>query len=513
MAGDIITFVDDGRATGATIEHTWSITRQVGGRLQHIGIQDASRKRRPPTRSPGAWAGAVFDTSVSGEIVVTVTQEKWDKGKNLVTSLWDRLSGPDWKEVMLPYKELEQVRGYLCHLSLTYEILAPYLKGFHLILAAHLDRRDSDGWKCTDRGWREYIYGREALGEISMEEANLLIETPSNGNLNNPPEAVRSTEHLRNDIMALSVFFSGLEPPRMQDRSLKVQVVRYGFGDASGTGFGSLIETPEGTKYRIGVWGYDDQEESSNFREFANVVHTIEEEAVLGNLNRAVIFFFTDNSTVESALYKGNSTSQKLFQLVLRFRKLQFEKGIKVVVSHVSGKRMIAQGTDGVSRGTLSEGVAGGSNMLEFIPLHLTAIDRHPQLEQWLLSWIGSDAEVLSPSDWFERGHDHDEGFYDKNGYWRIRHRKGTFIWVPPPAAAEVAVEELRKALIKRNESTHVFVCPRLLTTEWRKQLHKAADLVLTFPAGVDSEGWPETMFEPHTWVCFFALTFCSMAT
>jgi hypothetical protein len=117
--------------------------------------------------------------------------------------------------------------------------------------------------------------------------------------------------------------------------------------------------------------------------------------------------------------------------------------------------------------------------MLEFFPLHLSAIQRHPGLEAWLLSWLGSKAEVLRPEDWFERAHDLDEVFYDRRGYWRNRHKKGTFIWVPPPGDARVALEELSKALIKRNESTHIFVCPRLLISEWRKQLHKAADLVL----------------------------------
>jgi hypothetical protein len=44
-------------------------------------------------------------------------------------------------------------------------------------------------------------------------------------------------------------------------------VVRYGFGDASGSGFGTNMETGSGLRYRIGVWSYDEQqEESSNFK-------------------------------------------------------------------------------------------------------------------------------------------------------------------------------------------------------------------------------------------------------
>jgi hypothetical protein len=80
----------------------------------------------------------------------------------------------------------------------------------------------------------------------------------------------------------------------------------------------------------------------------------IEEEAKSGSLDGAHLFFFTDNATVKSAMNKGNSASRKLFHLVLCLRKLQFEKGLKVIISHISGKIMIAQGTDSVSRGTLS---------------------------------------------------------------------------------------------------------------------------------------------------------------
>jgi hypothetical protein len=64
MAGDLITFVDDLRITGFSVEQSWQIARLISYRLQYLGIQDASRKRRPLTRSPGAWAGAIFEASL-----------------------------------------------------------------------------------------------------------------------------------------------------------------------------------------------------------------------------------------------------------------------------------------------------------------------------------------------------------------------------------------------------------------------------------------------------------------
>ena len=36
---------------------------------------------------------------------------------------------------------------------MVYEIIFPYLKGFHLTLASHLPCRDSEGWKLSSLEW------------------------------------------------------------------------------------------------------------------------------------------------------------------------------------------------------------------------------------------------------------------------------------------------------------------------------------------------------------------------
>jgi hypothetical protein len=157
----------------------------------------------------------------------------------------------------------------------------------------------------------------------------------------------------------------------------------------------------DGTCYCIGIWDKDTESESSNYREFENVVETLENEAEGGFIRGAAIFLCTDNSTVESALYKGNSSNQKLFELVVRVRKLEMNQSARILVSHVSGKRMMAEGTDGTSRGQLKEGVTVGDDMLHYIPWDLSALERTPKLEPWLTSWIGEDMEYLQPAGWF----------------------------------------------------------------------------------------------------------------
>ena len=73
----------------------------------------------------------------------------------------------------------------------------------------------------------------------------------------------------------------------------------------------------------------------------------------------------TDNIIVERAIYKGDSSSEKLFDLVLRFKKLEITYGCNILVTHVAGTRMISQGIDRILRGDLSQGVSVGEEMLK----------------------------------------------------------------------------------------------------------------------------------------------------
>ena len=105
-------------------------------RLQYLGNQDAARKRRPPTLTPGAWAGAVFKVGESF-LRKTVTKEKWEKGKTYIidlcrccdlvdptTELIRELTHCCYQNcsMLLSYKDLEVIRGFLVHLSMTFEI-------------------------------------------------------------------------------------------------------------------------------------------------------------------------------------------------------------------------------------------------------------------------------------------------------------------------------------------------------------------------------------------------------
>jgi ribonuclease HI len=96
--------------------------------------------------------------------------------------------------------------------------------------------------------------------------------------------------------------------------------VYYGFGDASQDGFGFNMQEQKGdtVHYLFGQWCDSISEKSSNYRELCNLVEGLEELVADGTLNGCEIFIFTDNTTMETVFYKGNSSSMHLYELVLR---------------------------------------------------------------------------------------------------------------------------------------------------------------------------------------------------
>ena len=101
-------------------------------------------------------------------------------------------------------------------------------------------------------------------GESGFDGMELNWTPSNNGADNSPPHFVNVSEQLKNDLYALAEFTQSELPPIVNDRCARIRIVRYGFGDASGTGFGSTIQTAQGLKYRVGVWGSDEEDESSN---------------------------------------------------------------------------------------------------------------------------------------------------------------------------------------------------------------------------------------------------------
>ena len=154
--------------------------------------------------------------------------------------------------------------------------------------------------------------------------------------------------------------------------------------------------------------------------------------------------------------------------------------GIILHVIHISWTMMQACGVDALSRGNTSEGVMAGNKLITYLPLHLSALERGKGLLDWIKSWWLKDEvlTLLNPEGWFDKVF-----------------ARGNFLWVPPPAAADVVVEQLCRNFHLHSSNLHIVILPRLMTSRWRKQLMKVADIFVEMP--FNDTVWPILNFEP----------------
>lgn len=312
IAGDVKTYVDDKRPTGYSYAHCRAVARRTASILGYLGMQDASRKRELPSLRAGAWSGVVCHTD-QDMVTVLCPQDKWTKAKHYVA----RLSEVQRDSNTFNHAELESIRGFLIYVLRTYPAFTPFLKGLHLTLDRWRPSRDQEGWKVLN------------VVRLHLDQTSFHAGHPSE-----PPEEVLGVPRLASDLEALTALFSPDTPPRRVVRSRQVLVTLYGFGDASGDGFGQTLMTPAGIKYTYGLWGSVLSSQSSNYREFRNLLELVDAEAsdtfpslaqLVTSVERLVadappnmeMFLFTDNAVAEGAFYKGTSPSRALFDLVL----------------------------------------------------------------------------------------------------------------------------------------------------------------------------------------------------
>jgi hypothetical protein len=188
------------------------------------------------------------------------------------------------------------------------------------------------------------------------------------------------------------------------------------------------VASPDGLYGRFGIWGKDAEDQSLNYWELQNLVETVEEEAKEGYLKGGELWLFTINATAEGCFFRGGSSSKLLHKLVLCLRKTELEYDFALHVVHVAGTRMIAQGTDGLSWGIFLEGVVRGEDILFFVDLSRTAIERHPGVLEFVKSWVSpilGKNKVLEPEEWFWEDHGIIGGKKDLSGLWILRNTQG----------------------------------------------------------------------------------------
>lgn len=325
-------YVDNVRTTGCSSEECWQCTRRVASSYNLLGLQDAARKRWGTSQTPGPWAGPT---------VSTTNQE--------ILWIHQHLES----ESLLCRSTLESYRGTLVYISRTYPSITPYLKGIHLTIDSWYPHRDNEGWK---------LPATERIMPMAAAHPH-------------PPTHVKAVPRLASNGAALLTLFQPDSPTLHPARPWATAQVFYGFGDASGSGFGTTLQLYDSLHYHHGQWCTAMSEVSSNYHELSNLVHGIKEAVHSNALRHCKLFIFTDNSVAEAAYHKGTSSSHHLFEQVLHLRTVEMHHQLFLHVIHIAGTRMQDQGTDGLSWGLLDVGVLQGSGMLTYIPLHLSALD------------------------------------------------------------------------------------------------------------------------------------------
>ena len=103
------------------------------------------------------------------------------------------------------------------------------------------------------------------------------------------------------------------------------------------------------------------EDTSSNYKEATNLVLYLKRLLCTRTIRRgSELFFFTNNEVAERIYFRGSSQSCLLHEMILDLHKMELGGELIIHFIWISGKRMIAQGTDGVSRADLSSGVMGG---------------------------------------------------------------------------------------------------------------------------------------------------------
>jgi hypothetical protein len=177
------------------------------------------------------------------------------------------------------------------------------------------------------------------------------------------------------------------EPPDVPIQSVE-SAATYLVGDASGEGFGSTnwtqLERTFAADY--GTWKRQvTEDESPNFREAGNLIIRAKALIQEGKLKPgSELFVFTDNLVAERTYYKGSLSSPKLHQMILELRKMEMSGQFIIHFFWILGKRMIAKGSDSLSRGDFSSGVMSGQHFLKHLSLDEGAFDCKTDLKSKL---------------------------------------------------------------------------------------------------------------------------------
>jgi hypothetical protein len=296
VAADLFIYMEDFRPTDPDAEEYWRDSRRAARICNHLGIQDAPRKRRGVSRSPGPWSGSMMYTDeADAGVRVLVSRKKWYKANQLLANLHGLVLASEWVD----HKVLERIRGFSVYVARTYKPITHFIMGLHMTIDGWRPGRDEEGWILREA---ERAASRESDEEGGSEEP------PPLGPLQ-PPGLVKAATILLPDLEVMFMLTEAEDPPLRKVRAKSKINTLYCCGDASGSGLGWCIDLGRGVRYELGEWCESIQEATSNYRELRNLVNAMVQAAQEGRLDGCEVFLYTENQTSEGAYRKGTAGS------------------------------------------------------------------------------------------------------------------------------------------------------------------------------------------------------------
>ena len=262
-----------------------------------------------------------------------------------------------------------------------------------------------------------------------------------------------------------------------QEQVVDYSVTGIMIGDGSGTGAGGTLSFHHhqdnltlGIEAWMGTWISERAKtQSSNWRELRTLVEFLNRELQkkVSYFRHRRVFYFTDNSVTYDVCRVGKSkSSNTLHCLVTELKSLEMRLSCRLEVVHLPGEQLIAQGSDGLSRGLWMPGGHHGPSFslaALFAPVRGTLMSLH-----WLLALASQKSthpeEVqLLPTDLalWQTVSDTDS--------WRAQSLVNKYcVWLVSPSLARQAMTAAALAWCESPlTSAHFFVLPRVLQREY----------------------------------------------
>ncbi|MGL4352310.1 MAG: hypothetical protein ACRCT2_17460 [Plesiomonas shigelloides] len=247
------------------------------------------------------------------------------------------------------------------------------------------------------------------------------------------------------------------------------------WGDGSGTGTGGTLGVPDGPlQMWMGTWTGFVFSYSSNWKELSTLALTLShlrdlQESGRSNVRGCTVFYFTDNSTTYWWAQNRSARHERNQDLLERIGMLELELDVTLHVVHVPGVVMIAQGTDGLSRGIWMSPYHSLPSQEDYT----SSVFLPQPFDPLLIQSIVDCHQLAGP--W---------SYQHWDTCWHSAQVLHKFsIWAPPPELTRQLLCYVLSVWVESPcDSSSLFLLPRVMSRAWHGLSRCLRELVTIYP-------------------------------